>query len=67
MAKYTMPDLDKPDVCSRCSNLKSVKKLYTLDPDNRYRVQGKCDRCGSWGFDLWSLVRKPVLDRLAEV
>lgn len=57
----------KPDLCSRCKNVKVVKKVYMDDPDNGYKVQGRCDRCTAWFFDLWSMVRKSALDRLADV
>ena len=57
----------KPDLCSRCKNVKKVKAAYMNDPDNGYGVQGPCDRCERWGLNLWSMVRKTVLDRLAEV
>lgn len=57
----------KPDLCGRCKRTKPVKKLYKDDPDNRYGVEGKCDRCGSWHGALWSMVLKSALDRMAEV
>lgn len=57
----------KPDLCGRCKNTKAVKRVYADDPDNRYGVQGPCDRCGRWLFNLWSMVKKGVLDRLAGI
>ena len=57
----------KPDLCSRCKNVKAVKEVYKLDPDNAYGVQGKCDRCSKWFTDLWSMIEKSVLDKLADL
>ncbi len=57
----------KPDLCGRCKRTKPVQKLYMDDPDNAYGVMGACDRCGSWRQDLWSMVRKSVLDKLASL
>jgi len=63
-----MTDLGrKPDLCSRCKSTKAVKENYKLDPDNGYGVQGKCDRCEGWFSDLWSMVKKSALDRMADV
>jgi len=64
MNKLTM---DKPDVCWRCRTTKIVREQFMDDPDNRYGVEGQCDRCERWFTNLWSMSRKSVLDKLASI
>jgi hypothetical protein len=55
------------DLCSRCHRLKSVRKNYADLLEPGYRIQGPCDRCGCQGLDLWPMVEKDVLTKLAEI
>jgi len=57
----------EPDVCGRCRNTKAVKGLYKDDPGGGYKIVGKCDRCEKWTVNLWPLVRKSALERLADI
>lgn len=56
------------DLCTRCKRLKSIRKVYEFNKaEAQYRIQGPCDRCGNRSLDLWPMIEKTALDRLADV
>jgi hypothetical protein len=51
-------------LCDWCRKRDPVRAWYEED----YRVTvGNCDRCGKFTAGLWHMVRRSVLDLMAEV
>jgi len=61
-----MSELTAPDVwvCDWCRKTELVRGWY--EEDHRVTV-GNCDRCGQFTAGLWHMVRRSVLDLMAEV